>query len=126
MESHWQTINNFQKLLSEKGNDDLFELESAFMALLQHLNINDLQKSAGYSQTFPRYITDATLVPTPQKLEELKRHYWVRQKQLSDLERQIKQRTDSIQEKCEHEWEKDYESRDNRSRYDCKICGAYR
>lgn len=125
LEECWQIINVFQSS-GTSCDKNFVELESAFTGIREYLNLNELQKGAGYSKTFSRYVTDATVAPTKKTLKELRRHYWARHKQLLKLERQIKEREGKIRAKCEHVWEKDYESRDHRSHYDCRKCGAYR
>ena len=122
----WALVQHFQTL-ENPSPSEVLELERAFNAILKGLDSNRCHMEAGYSETFPRYVREISEDDNHQKItNELRRHYWARYKQLESLDRQIKKRDKIVQTKCEHVWEKDWESRDHRSRYDCKKCGAYR
>lgn len=122
----WESVEYFKSLESPSPSD-IIELERSFNSILNGLESNRCHIEAGYSETFPRYVCEFSEDDDHQKItKELRRHYWARYKQLQDLDRQIKKRDKIIQKTCEHVWEKDWESRDHRSRYDCKKCGAYR
>ena len=122
----WESVEYFKSLESPSPSD-IIELERSFISILNGLESNRCHIESGYSETFPRYVCEFSEDDDHQKItKELRRHYWARYKQLQDLDRQIKKRDKIIQKTCEHVWEKDWESRDHRSRYDCKKCGAYR
>jgi hypothetical protein len=122
----WSKVQEFQNLETTTPSD-VVRLEKAFNDILNSLDSNQCHMEAGYSESFPRYMCEISEDDDHKKItKRLRRHYWARYKQLEALDRQIKTREDKLRVVCEHVWEKDYESRDHRSRYDCRKCGAYR
>ena len=122
----WSTVQDFQSI-ADPTPSQIIQLESAFNDILKQLESNRCHIEAGYSETFPRYVSEISEDDNHKKIVgKLRRHYWARHRQVEKLDRQIKERDRMIQSTCEHVWEKDWESRDHRSRYDCRKCGAYR
>jgi phosphoribulokinase len=122
----WSYIDHFRTLKSPQPAD-VIALESALEKILNDLDSNAVHIESGYSKKFPRYITDIEVRDDHSNVvKHLRKHYWARYNQLQNLDQQIKKREQIIKSTCDHAWEKDWESRDHRSRYDCKKCGAYR
>jgi len=122
----WSYIDHFRTLGNPEPGD-IITLESALNNVLNTLDSNAVHIQAGYSKRWPRYLTDIEDDDDHSKiLDELRKHYWVREKQQKKLTSIIQKREKILQKNCEHVWEKDWESRDHRSHYDCKKCGAYR
>lgn len=123
--SAWETVLNFRKL-SEPTTDDVIRLECAFMNILKDNNSNSHHVTAGYSKNFGRFLVELCEPTNKQMLGELRQHYWLVWNQQKRLENIIKKREEAIQAVCQHVWEKDWDSRDHRSHYECKLCGKYR
>jgi hypothetical protein len=122
----WSYIDHFRTLENPEPGD-IITLESALNNLLDTLDSNAVHIQAGYSKRWPRYLTDIEDEDDHSKiLDELRKHYWVREKQQRKLTSIIQKREKILQKNCEHVWEKDLDCRDHRSHYDCKKCGAYR
>ena len=124
-EEDWTFINQFRNN-DDMTPEDVIDLEVAMMRILNGMDIDKHSKDLGYSVRFPRYNKNFPGLTDKQELEALRKHYWARSRQVRDLEKIIREKERIIQKNCDHEWEKDWESRDHRSRYDCKKCGAYR
>jgi hypothetical protein len=127
MSSHeaWQIIDAFREL-EEPTPEDIVELDLAMARLLRDLKSNRHCRAAGLSSRFPRF-QDSYPDRTPaEELGILRNHYWARHRQLEDLNRNIESKQLAFERSCTHEWERDLTSRDHRSRYQCKYCGAYR
>lgn len=122
----WSYIDHFRTLANPEPGD-IITLESALNNVLNTLDSNAIHIQAGYSKRWPRYLTDIEEDDDHSKIiDELRKHYWVRERQQKKLTSIIQKREKILQKNCEHVWEKDCDSRDHRSHYDCKKCGAYR
>ena len=122
----WEIVQQFQTI-ELPTPADIIKLETAFNQILKQLGSNKCHREAGYSTRFPRYRTNISHDDNHCQLrDKLTKHYWQRHRQLNELNANIKKREQHIQANCTHEWVKDYESRDERSRYDCVKCGKYR
>ena len=58
--------------------------------------------------------------------EYCNRIYWKKYVELQQLERLMNQKRAYMENECRHEWERDWEDRDERSRWICKFCGKSR
>ena len=123
--SAWETVLNFRKL-SEPTADDVMRLECAFMNILGENDSNRHHAAAGYSKNFGRFLVEFAEPTNKQILADLRKHYWQVWKQQQLLENIIREREKAIQAICNHVWERDWESRDHRSHYECKLCGKFR
>ena len=124
-EEDWTFINQFRNN-NDMTPEDVIDVEFAMNRILKQMNIDKHSKDLGYSARFPRYNRNFPGLSDKQELEALRKHYWGRWRQVQNLEKIIREKERIIQKNCDHVWEKDWESRDHRSRYDCKKCGAYR
>ena len=125
MSEAWHTVDLFRCIESPEPQD-VIELDIAMMKILTRLDCEQHSTDFGYSHRFPRYQLKYVDMSAKKEIRTLEQHYWARQRQLLKLERLIKERKKVLEIHCEHEWERDWEDRDHRSRYDCKKCGAYR
>ncbi len=66
---------------------------------------------------------------TSQLIKEIKLDYKSMYKkihEIEDLKREISRKKKVLYNKCQHEWERDWDDRDSRSSWICKHCDLYR
>tara|TARA_B110000908_G_C10249857_1_gene451270 strand:- start:919 stop:1302 length:384 start_codon:yes stop_codon:yes gene_type:complete len=121
----WETVDLFRKKESFE-KQDVIDLEHAFQNILNHHKTNECHKHLGYSQSFPRYLEKMSDASNPTILKDLKQHMYAREHQLYGLRKIISKRREAIETICDHKWQYDTTERDERSRYTCVKCNAFR
>lgn len=124
MDEHWDFIQNFQSM--EKTPENVIYLEWAMNNILEHLSSNKHHLKAGYSESFPRYLESKKDLTNKNIYNQLRQHYFAREKQLVKLRQLIEEREDAIQNNCQHIWELDTCARDHKNYYKCATCKRYR
>ena len=125
MSDAWQTVDLFRCIECPEPQD-IIELDIAMMQILDDLDCEKHSAGLGYSRRFPRFQQKYVHKTGKQEINILEKHYWDRLRQLRNLEHLIREKKRVLQTYCEHDWERDWEDRGHRSRYECKKCGAYR
>ena len=121
----WDTVDELHHKES-LSNQDVIDLEHAFQNILKHHKTNECHKHFCYSLSFPRYLEKMSDASNPTILRDLKQHMYAREHQLYNLRKIISERGEAIESICDHEWEYDTAERDERSRYVCTKCNAFR
>jgi len=61
-----------------------------------------------------------------QYYEEMQALYWQRYRELEDLRRELDTARADMEAACKHDWVRDWEDRDERSRWICQHCNKSR
>lgn len=125
LDRFWNTVDIFRKSES-LSSQDVRDVDHAFQNILKYHKSNDCHQQAGYSQYFPRYLEKLSDVENPNILKQLIHHKYVREYQLEKLRNIIFDRRKAVESMCNHDWQHDPTERDDRSRYACIKCNAFR
>lgn len=114
-------------LTSELTDSDMVDLELCLLKRLDDAGCQQAFQRLGFSKRLMRFHLEHNGGTTPttewQILQSFHGNY---SRYARKLEYMLRHQREAVQRQCEHGWEYDRSSRDHRSRYVCKKCGAYR
>jgi len=108
-----------ENIRSASTPDEVIALELQMLKYLHTLNSVQIHKDAGWSRRPRRWHTEMDI-------DILRKYYWNSCRHCAGLKAIVKQKQTELETNCEHVWEKDWENRDERSRYMCHKCGKSR
>ena len=91
--------------------------------LSQH-NSDQHHHNVGYGNKIKRFRI-AGKTPT-ETFHHLEHYYWVLCRRTASVKRMMDDARKQMESQCNHVWERDWEDRDERSRYVCKFCNKGR
>lgn len=111
-----------QEIESDPAKIILFEYHVQ-QYLKQH-NSDQHHQDVGYSNKVKRFqIVGETPTET---FGHLQKYYWFLCRRTASVKRMMDDARKQMESQCNHVWERDWEDRDERSRYVCKFCNKWR
>lgn len=101
---------------------DIVQLERMMLNYLDTLESDKCHRELGYGPRLPRF----KLPETQKEFHEFYDMYLKLRWEVDNLEKIVNEKREEFENKCKHEWEKDWENRDERSRWKCKKCTKFR
>jgi len=101
---------------------DVVKLERMMFDYLKRLDSDKHHRENGYGPRLPRY----RLPTTAKEFGVFYSSYLSLRWEVDKLETLVNQKREEFENECEHEWVKDWENRDERSRRKCLRCTAFR
>jgi hypothetical protein len=113
-----------EQLDSSPTNENIVQMECHMYRYLKQLKTDQAHTEMGYSQRLPRFKIKGNT--TKETLRHLEKYYWALYRRANSAKKMCDMTRDCMEKECEHEWEKDWSNRDERSRYQCKHCNKGR
>ena len=108
----------------ESDPSKIILLEYHMLQYLKQHNSDQYHQDAGYSKTIPRFKTVGQTLP--ETLNRVQKYYWSLYRHTASVKKMMDSTRERMEKECDHVWERDWEDRDERSRYKCTFCNKGR
>ena len=112
----------YKQAYISRNKMDVVTLEKMMNNYLDTLNSDQVHAEMDYGPRFRRY----KIPQTNEEFKQFHQYYLCLRWELDKMEEILQEKRTEFENKCTHNWVKDWDNRDERSRWKCTKCTKFR